>query len=122
MSSSGAFAYCALCLVLGKKHSSSFLLSIAVRQMFFNISHRSKLDGELENISAFRVILLVALTVAIYYKAFCKVCRADFSSTTASCLPNKQEEMNTVIAVKNHCFGLEVMIAADFITLRLCIV
>lgn len=68
--------------------------------MFFNRSHRSQLYGELEIIITFRVILLLALTVAIYHKAFCKVCHDDFSSTTASCLPNKQEEMNTIITAK----------------------
>lgn len=65
--------------------------------MFFNASHGSKLDGELENITTCRVFLLMALTGGIYYKAFCKVCCYDFSSTAASCLPNKQEEMNAII-------------------------
>lgn len=68
--------------------------------MVFNRSHRSKLDGKLENFTPFRVILLVALIVAIYHKASCKVCHDDFSSTTAGCLPNEQEEMNTIIAIK----------------------
>lgn len=39
----------------------------------------------------------MALTGGIYYKAFCKVRCYDFSSTAASCLPNKQEEMNAII-------------------------
>lgn len=60
----------------------------------------NKLDGEPENITTFRVILLVTVTVAIYHEAFCKVRHDDFSSTTASCLPNKQEEMNVTITVK----------------------